>query len=220
MTRSEQNTVKFFAMLGVELAPIATSATETPDYAATISGTEVVIEVKELTENEEEKRVLRRIESNEVFSYDSQSASKRLSGKITKANSQLKRLCGGSKPGLLIIQDTRSFFTTSVMPFEEIKQAMFGQREIWRTVPTFQGTNELRTVADLFGKGKSTTQTKNTHVSAVCLLQENYSRGSFKLEMLHNPFARYPFPHGLLPREHVCECVIQSVHEYCQHVWL
>ncbi|MEN6474086.1 MAG: hypothetical protein ABFD81_08740 [Syntrophaceae bacterium] len=218
MTQSEKNVIDFFRSIGIELVQIPETDTETPDYKTSISGVEIFIEVKEIIENDYEKDVLKKTEDNtHQYSFDVQPMSKRVRGKITKADCQLKKLCIANQPGILIIQDLRSFFTRSLIPSEEVKQAMFGEREIWVSMPSFGVINKSKITADIFGKNKSNTKSKNRNISAVCLLVDKAETRDSSLFIYHNPYAKNPLPHKLIDHSNVKEFVIPSTRSYCHY---
>lgn len=216
MTKSEANTISFFSSIGIKLTKIDEAPTETPDYHALVSEVDLFIEVKEIVENENEKLVLKKIEQNdELFSYHYKPMAKRVRDKIKPANKQLKKLCTKDQPGILVIQDLRSFFTKSVIPTEEIKLAMFGERQIWRTVPHPAYRNKKETTADIFGPNKSNTNLKNTHTSAVCLLICDSDNNNSKIFVYHNPFSKHPLPQKLMSHPNIIEYAIPSTSSYC-----
>ena len=215
MTKSEENTIKFFESIGVVIGKVAESSEKTPDYHILQNGCSIYLEVKEIDENFEEKAIRRDVELNGYGdSYDLSPVGKRFGPKIAEANRQLKKICINNEPGIALVQDIRPFETRSLIPQEEIKQAMFGNRVIWQSVPSHKNNFQSSVTADVFGKDKVTTERKNTTISAVALLVESAQTGELALYLHHNPYARNPLPYSIFGSNKVKDYVIDSVREY------
>ena len=185
MTESEKDTIRLFNEIGVNLKRIPEGAEKTPDFFIETDKQKIFIEVKEVNENEEEKKLLKEIEDKgQVSGHDSPEIGKRFRPSIQAANRQLKKSCKSNEAGLVIIQDVRDFFTRSCIPQEEIKLAMFGDRVTWVEV------RSRKIQADIYDKNKTTTGQKNTTVSAVGLMIKNIQDNSLTLHIYHNPHAK------------------------------
>jgi hypothetical protein len=185
MTESELDTTRFFKEIGVDLNRIAEGTEKTPDFYFETGAQKVFVEVKEIKENEDEKKLLRDVEIyGQTGVHDSPELGKRFRPAIQAANRQLKQRCLSGEAGLIIIQDVRDWFTRSIVPQEEIKIAMFGDRITWI------GVNSRTVKADLYNKNKTTTEMKNTTVSAIGLLIKNVQDNSLSLHVYHNPHAK------------------------------
>ena len=185
MTESEKDTIRFFDEIKVNLNRIPEGVEKTPDFFVETDKQKIFIEVKEINENEEEKALLKQIEDKgQVSGHESPELGKRFRPAIQAANKQLKKKCTSGEAGLVIIQDVRDFFNRSCFPQEEVKLAMFGDRVTWISV------NSRSVKADIFDKNKTTTEQKNTTVSAVGLMVKNIQDGSLTLHIYHNPHAK------------------------------
>ena len=219
MTTSEKNALKFFSSLGIEIKKVPESTEQTPDYLLIVRDQPIFLEVKEIDENPKERSVLKDIEKfGESGCYDSSPLGKRFRSKIVESNKQLKKKCKNNEPGIALIQDVRSFFTKSIDPQEEIKQAMFGDRVIWRTMPSIQNSQPTKVTADIFSANKTTTAEKNTTISAVGFLAEHYQSGDLLMFLYHNPFARNPIEESLFSDLSIKQFKIGSTRNYCEFV--
>ncbi len=210
MTQSEINVQKFFKQIGCKLFKIPETSIKTPDFYLKTTKQKIIIEVKEITENEDEKKVNSQIEQfGETDVYNSCSIGKRFRVPIQKSNRQLKKHCINNEPGLLIIQDVRSFANRSFFYQEEIKQAMFGDRVTWIN------QDNRKIAADIFQENKTTTDKKNTTISAVAILIENVQNGVLTLHIYHNPFAKNKLISPVFQSDLVYEYEIESTDSYC-----
>ncbi len=215
MTKSEENTKKFFQSVGIDIQKVSEGSEKTPDYHFSVNGVSIYLEVKEITENDKEKIIQQKIcDVGEAGCYDSSPIGKRFRSKISEANRQLRNLCVNGEPGIVLIQDSRPFATKSLMPQEEIKQAMFGDRVIWRTIPSHLSNYISKVTADIFSHNKTTTEEKNTTISAVGLLIEHIETGELSLLIHHNPYAKNPLPVSLINNSCFKEYKIDSTKEY------
>ncbi len=201
MTESEIDTIRFFDEMGCNLARIPECSEKTPDFFIETEKQKIFIEVKEITNNDEDKRLIKEVSTHgQTGMHNTPGVGKRFRPAIHSANKQLKKKCKDGDPGLVIIQDVRDFFTKSVMPQEEIKQAMFGDRVTWISV------NSKEVKSDIFQENKTTTNAKNTTISAVGLMVKNSQNNELTLHIHHNPHAK----NKLISPVFVCN----SVYEY------
>lgn len=215
MTKSEEDTVRFFRSIGIEIQKVSECSEKTPDYHLSPKGCSIYLEVKEIDENDEEKEIRRKVdEFGESGVYDTSPVGKRFRSKIAESNRQLKKLCVNKEPGIVLIQDVRPFVTKSLMPQEELKQAMFGDRVTWRNVPLHQNNNSSAVTADIYSRNKTTTESKNTTVSAVALLIEHSQTGELTMLLHHNPHAKNPLPESIFSGDRVKEFKVNSTKNY------
>jgi hypothetical protein len=208
MTESEKDTIRLFNDIKVNLVRIPEGVEKTPDFFVETDKQKIFIEVKEINENEEEKGLLKEIDKKGHVSGDSPEIGKRFRPSIRAANKQLKKSCTSNEAGLVIIQDVRHFFTRSCIPQEEIKLAMFCDRVTWL------GVNSGKVQADLFDKNKTTTEQKNTTISAVGLMIKNVQDDSLTLHIYHNPHAKTPLMPPVFESTKVFEYCINTIKVY------
>jgi hypothetical protein len=214
------NTSEVLAIRALELAsasvrklpPRSRSGSQTPDLEIAIGDVRIIAEVKEICENPEEEKILRKVENRELVSFNQYGDHQRIAKAITDANKQLKAKCDGDLPGLVILFDARDFLTRNIAPQQFLLQAMFGREVIWRTVPHPASPGPSRTTAHRFGGGRAITTGSNTTTSAIgwLLVAPN---NTTTLLLHHNPFARIPFPRRLFGRP-VREFEISDTHNF------
>lgn len=155
---------------GYECQRVEQGPGKTPDYIVTIGDQRIIAEVKEVGQ-----------EINEGIVGD------RARGMIQKANRQLKALTGNRYPGISVLYDPFSLCqATGPMGFEHIRAAMYGFHTLG--VSDFANPAEPpRVVSEWAGEDRTTTPTKNTTTSAVCVLQLDS-----QLLVYHNRFAAIP----------------------------
>jgi hypothetical protein len=210
-TKSEQNAIRLFTQLGAEVSSIPTESKErrrTPDYVVAAGKVELIVEVKEIVENEVELGQLKMIERGETVSVDHSLDTRRFAACIRDGNRQLKRMCIG-RPGMTLIQDVRSFLFKASSSQQTLSEAMFGIQTIWRTVPPIGRSVRSITTAHVFGGNRSVTVNHNKTTSAVGLLIEN-SSDELQLLLHHNPHAAAPLPRGLFASPQYREFEIAS----------
>jgi len=197
-TKSEIDTCAFFSSINVDLKRISESKVlneKSPDYFFTSNDVRIIVEVKQLEENDQELEVADSINDGKLVAYDQSNCSQRIRDKIKKTNRQLKRHCDSSNPGVLILQDVRPFFTRNFWLGHSIQEAMFGARTNWRTFPTHLNGYRSRTVADVFSHtGRATRYDKNQYVSCIGVLSADEDSRRSKLTFYHNPYAFFPLP--------------------------
>jgi hypothetical protein len=206
-TVSEALFEEFCRLLAIPFEPIPVEEAEkpddrprTPDYEIHPNGHRVVVEVKQINANEDDKRAERELES--VGHADiAPKASPRVRKKIADAAPQLKRRAKGICPALLVLYDNASpvgnFYTD---PYT-IKAAMFGHEQVVLSVP--QDFSAPVGVHDRkFGPKRKMTPHDNTTISAVAVMIADRCRPR-ELLVYHNPFAAIPLPADWLRAEMV-----------------
>ena len=215
MTKSESNVKFFFENLGFSVGRIPEASRERPDYWLEQSNFRVAIEVKEITENDLEKEVRLKLEiDRHAGGYESRDDSKTLRNLIKKANSQLRELCTNGEAGILVVQDTRPFWTKSFWMEESLKQAMFGDLVIWRLVRDAITDSIPKTIGPKYGLNRSVTDLKNRAVSAVGILHHNSDPKKSIMNLYHNPFANQRLLLPVVSSEGVRQFYIGSVSDY------
>lgn len=96
-----------------------------------------------------------------------------------------------------MVQDTRPFWTLNILIEESLKQAMFGDRIIWRSAPNSLVVEPSRAVSDYFSGNRANTDQKNRSVSAVGVLYVHTDPHETSLSLYHNPFTHQEL---VLPR--------------------
>ena len=143
---------------------------QTPDYELTINDVKIIVEVKDIEMNEEEKEARRKMKVGQPQVWGSSKVGSRVRDAISKANRQLKNLTCGKIPGILVLFDTRPSPFDALYPYE-IKVAMYGFETLDLSV--LKDFSPPAVVGRRFGKGKKFTPSHNTSTSALAVLQHD-----------------------------------------------
>jgi hypothetical protein len=198
-TRSETLFEKFCAEIGVLFTRIPEAGCKTPDYELHLQVPPILVEVKQIDPNPNDKVFLRQFEEAGVAWFPDDPG-ERLRGKISEASSQLKARAKPDQPTLLIIYnnvDVRLF----TLPFQ-IMCAMYGQPK--GVITRRHGlAAELLSVSYRLGGKRRLTPEHNTTLSAVAVLFEG-PEGPY-LVVYHNQFAS----NKILPEVLKCPRILQ-----------
>lgn len=211
-TKSEINTATLFRSIEIDFQKIDVEKNKTPDYLVEKNGIKIYVEVKEINENDDEIAIRKMAEGDNPEIYTTDQSGKRFRSKIKEANSQLKEKCKAGEPGIVIIQDLRPLYTLSLNPQEEIKLAMFGDRELWCYVHPRHMVGKVKD--DIFTINRMTTERKNTTVSAVGFLVVHNETKKITMLLHHNPFAKNKLDYGILRSKSIKQYAISSTNQY------
>lgn len=194
MNISEKNTLSVFETLSISLNKIAESHSKTPDFEAEVDGHRVLVEVKEIRENPDEKEVLKRFNEGNFVSMSVNLAGKRFQKALSEANRQLKSYSNSTDFCFVAIEDVRDFSVRSESPTFELHQAMFGEYISWLCI-------DDRTVCiDSNAKSRALSYQKNTSISCAVLVFGSKYHSEISAVCIHNKFARNSFPEGIFSR--------------------
>jgi len=190
MTISEQQFERFCNTYGLPFKRLTPDIHKTPDYEVVLGGQRTIVEIKELTSNDEEVKVVRDLREKRSASWGSAKVGNRIRYKIDDSKRQLERLAAGKCPGILLLYDTRPIPVRGISPYE-ILVAMYGFETVDLHVPEKMG-EPVRFGKHRFGKGKKLRQDCHTFISAVGVLRETNPEGSLHLDLYDNVFADSP----------------------------
>ena len=149
---------------------------KTPDYEVFPKDNRVIVEIKELTPNDDDKATLSKVRTDGVASQW-EPTGQRIRQKIKTAAKQLKSRSNGQHPAMVVLFNNR---TLGDIDHTDIKTAMYGD-EIVRVRRHPNGTEEI----DLrLGGKRQCTPTDNTSLSAVCLMWIHVTEP--RLSIFHN----------------------------------
>jgi hypothetical protein len=186
-TQSEELFEQFCKHHRILCRRLPPASSRTPDYEIYLSRRKVIVEIKEITPNQEELEAERKFRNGERFIVVSSTPGERVRGKISNAVPQLKTATKGRFSGLLVLFDT-GVAAEHTSPYN-IRVAMHGFETHYLGVP--KNINQPTYLIDKdFGKGKKTTPNSNTSLSAIAVL--NLAKSSPTLLLYHNPHARVP----------------------------
>lgn len=197
MTRKTESEVWFEALCdaaGIKFEPIPREEGEqTPDYMLTLSGQQVVAEVKQFDPNREESRKNAAFERGEIVVQGGKPG-QRIRAAIDSAAPQLKRRSEGRLPAVLVVYNF-SGVSNHTDPYS-VATAMQGFDVIDVHVPE-EMTEPPQFGAPRSGPKKRMTATDNTTISAVAVLGHNLD-GSLRLDVFHNTHAKNRLDPGLM----------------------
>jgi hypothetical protein len=197
-TQSEAWFKQYCAEQGISVQRIAEENSRTPDYSINLNGQKLIVEVKEILPNAEEKASLEKLRQTGVGNAVGSTPGERVRGKISDANAQLKARTLGVLPSLLILCDIRHGCgqITGHVDGYNIRVAMEGLDQVVFAVPQ-DHTVSPYAVGIKAGPRKKMTENQNTSISAVGVL---YTPPGEPIGLLiyHNRFAAVPLDPYLL----------------------
>lgn len=188
---SEKNTRYIFEVLGIPLSKISESDCKRPDFEGEISDRRILVEVKEIRENPNEKNILNSIDRNNIVSMSVNLDGKRFRKDFSDANRQLKKYSNETDFCIIAIEDIRDFFVRSESPILELHQAMYGEYTSWINI------DDRSVCIDAHGKKRALNSHKNTTISCAVLVIGNKDKSKISAVCIHNRFAKNPFPEGV-----------------------
>ncbi len=161
-----------------------------PDYRVTLPECSAIVEVKQVDENDEDRRQDRELRAGRSVVYKTTPGG-RLRGAIRDASGQLRRASRGGIPTVVAIFD--STFSISATDPYNVKTAMYGLDAVVIALPQDRGQRPYAMGMKRAGKAALTPQ-HNTSVSAVVIIRvlpPGEQRPPLFL-VYHNHFARVP----------------------------
>jgi hypothetical protein len=194
-TQSEQLFEQFCARKRIPFKRVAVGPNRTPDYDVFLPRRKVVVEVKEITPNAEEKaaEVAARMGQYAVVSL---TPGERIRRKIGDASAQIKARTRRRYPGMLVL------YEDGLLPRHidsyQVRVAMYGLETIVFAVPASPRAAPYP-IARRYGPRRKMTPTDNKTISAIALLSSAH-HGPVELTVFHNTHANVPLPSSLLRR--------------------
>jgi hypothetical protein len=197
-TRAEILFEKFCGETGIRLTPIPPepgASRRTPDYELHLQVPPILVEVKQIDPNPDDKALLRQLQETGVYEFQDVPG-KRLRGKISEASSQLKARVRTGQPALLIIYNNVDVLRGFTDPLQ-MMSAMYGLHEVVLT-RSHSPAARLLSVSHRLGGSRRLTPEHNTTLGAVAVLFEG-PEGPY-LVVYHNRFASNPILPEVLRR--------------------
>jgi hypothetical protein len=161
------------------------------DYRINISGITIYAEVKEIVDNEEEKKVLRQLAENRISDAFGEEPGKTVRKKINNAYHQIKRFASRENcPGILVLYNNSELPGLGRIDDYNVLTGMFGLQTIPVAIPKDPSIRYIYE-DEYFGPKKSVTPTQNRYLSGIMTLYEHYEKGLL-IFFYHNPHAKYP----------------------------
>ena len=198
MTESEDLFESFCVDQSLIYERIQESGDKSPDYWVTIADSRILVEVKQIEPNREEREMLNTPldEWDPVNVYHWGLPGERIRKKISDAMPQLKSLSKGILPTLLVVFDAIKFWP-ELTDQNAVKVAMYGIETILISseVAPEGGAKIIR---KWHGSRRRLTQEHNTTLSAVGIIAKGDNGISF--DLYHNFYASLPLPRNELAR--------------------
>jgi hypothetical protein len=158
----------------------------TADYVVVLKGHAIVVEVKQLESNPEEKQFLADSMRGDTAHFLTTIPGSRVRDMIESARVQLKNTSIGILPTLLVLFDNSSIPLNHLAPYE-ILTGMYGVEQVVIGVPR-QPSSPPFVLGEKHGPNQGVTRTQNTTISCVSVLWQD-NQADLKLEVYHNDFA-------------------------------
>lgn len=192
-TKSETLFEHYCEEKGISCKRIGEESERRPDYELEVSGLKVVVEVKQVDPNKEDKVRLVEFEKRGMIVADSTPGAK-VRSKIKGASKQISNLAKEKCPGVLVLFDNMPFALGGSLEPYHIRVGMYGFDTIVMTRPI--DFDELPQVIERkSGPKKKLTEEHNTSISALAVLEKK--NGITSLSFYHNQHAKIPLPYDV-----------------------
>jgi len=199
-TQSERWFEDYCANSGITCKRIAEENKKTPDYELTIDGQQIIVEVKEITQNREEQESSQLAAARCYGSVLSDTPGDRVRKKITDSSVQIKARTYGRYPSVLVLCDLSygcGQITGHLDPYN-IRVAMYGL-ELMHIAASRDHTVSPYIAGMSYGPKRRMTADHNTSISAIGVLFTP-EPNKIVLHIYHNKFAVVPLDRQLLAR--------------------
>lgn len=206
MTRSEELFETFCKQNSLEYQRIETAQVRRPDYLLKLDYQELVVEVKQLDPNAQERRLLRNPNEEWDDGLYHGIPGERIRSKIDSAIPQLKNLAGTSRPTMLLLYDNVKLWA-GVLDSITMAVAMYGLETIMISSESAP-EGGAKILARWHGASKRTTRCANTTLSAVGILDN--TDANISIDVFHNFFARVPLQKTSLQSDYVRHYILEE----------
>ena len=194
MTESEIKFEQFCNAHKIKFDKIDTGQSPTPDYDIFVNSQKIVVEVKELQANDEDKKALQDIEIQKSAIWVIHRVGDKIRYKLGDAKRQLEGRAKGICPSMLVLYDDRPFPVRGIFSYE-ILVAMYGWETIDLHIPEKLG-EPVTFGKHRFGKGKKFRKGVHTYISGLAILSESTS-DLLHLDIYLNDYADKPLPYEM-----------------------
>ena len=185
----------FCALRGIECQSFSVADGKHPDYEIVLSGQRVVVEVKVLEPNDEERVVNERRARAEIVAGGGKPG-ERLRREIRPANAQLKAFLAGRKLPTMLVVFNNSGCSIHTRDYS-VMTAMQGYDEIPVMVPTDPAESSTFGAARSGRHERAMRPNANTSTSAIAILHDLEAQ-DIQLVVYHNRFASVPLEPAIL----------------------
>lgn len=189
-SKSEQLFEDYCSSKAIKFEKIGEEAQSRPDYMITINGINIVVEVKQIDPNKDDKEKLAEFQ-RKGFVVGSSTPGARVRSKITDAGPQIASVAKGRYPGVLVLYSNLSFVLGSPLEPYNVRVGMYGFDTFVFSRPG-NFIDSPRLIARKFGPKRKLTPSHNTSISALAVLSE--SKEDLTLVFYHNEYAAIRLP--------------------------
>lgn len=191
-TISQELLEKFCLENSLRLKPVprsSKSGRKTPDYILTLQRRKVLVEVKQLDPNPQDRARLQRLRNHGSTGVISNEPGHRIRGKIEDARLQIKQRSICWKPAVLVLYDNTGLLIGQLDP-HDVLNAMYGEEMVNFFVDETNGTQRIYWWHRFGGKRKVSPR-YNTTLSAIAILIEVHK--GLEIDFYHNDYAAKRF---------------------------
>jgi hypothetical protein len=199
-TRSEELFERYCLRAGYVCQPIPTGEEKSSDYSVKCGGHEIIVEVKELSPSDDDRKRVRELREQRWTSSGDRPG-RRAHGLIKRAASQLGRYRESRLPCVALLYDNivvdgmRPGIPNRLLEPAFIDFAMYGLQTV--NIAVNREGGEMTYVGDGRGGKRQTTPSERTYLSAVAVLYEGEAEDETFLVVYHNYFASVPLPRSV-----------------------
>lgn len=186
----------FCARAGIHLRHLGEDASKTPDYELTIGDETVIAEVKEITNNKDERESDRLLQERGFGKVRGGKPGARVRKKINDAARQIRARTADGHAGILVLYGVDFHGQRHLRPYH-VMTAMYGLETVQIAVPEDVSLRPIQT-GTKFGGKKKMTQRDNTSISAIGVLVTATPDARPGILLYHNEFAAAPIEPAIL----------------------
>jgi len=204
-TQSEEWFEEYCANSGIACTPIPEEKGKTPDYELTINGQRIIVEVKEIIRNREERNSDQLLSERGYGSALSYTPGDRARLKIMDSSPQIKARTRGIYPSILVLCDLQrgcGQIAGHLDPYN-VRVAMYGLELIHMVVPRDRAASPYATEMS-YGPKRQMGEDFNTSISAIGVLFTPRPN-EIGLHVYHNKFAAVKLDPRLLAKHRICQ---------------
>lgn len=191
LTISERLFESLCATHNVPCRRIPSGTSKTPDYEIILGAQRIVVEIKQLDENDEDKRINRALDAT-IANYGSSAPTARLRKQIAQGYRQLKSAAREGQQCLLITYNNSGFL--NFIDSFTVTTAMFGSFGFGLGLTT---ARQIAVTSHGFLGGRKVTRNTCKQLSAIGVLNDTRA-DALSLEVYHNPYAVVPIPPSVI----------------------
>jgi len=222
MNESEYLFKEYCSQKNINYGRIVEGEGKSPDFWIELGNNKIVVEVKQIDPNAEEREVLNippeELSGEEVYHWGM--PGERIRNKITSCLPQLKTFANRIHPTLLVIYDNIKCHGIQMWPEltdeNAVKVAMYGIETVLIS-PEVAPEGEAKIIHRWHGHRRRLTAEHNTTLSGIAMLEKH--NGLISLQVYHNYYAANPLPVKSLTSVGIPQFVLESEPIDCFPDW-